>query len=163
MPHTYCGGGLATKSCRTLVTPWTVARPGSSLHVLPRQEHWSGWPFPSPGDYPDLGVETRSPALQADSLPTEPTREAWYLLEWLVLKRQELTSIGEDVKKREPLCTVDGNVDGSSHHGKEHGGSLKSQQSHFWVYIKRKWNSYFEEVAVHLSSAELFTIAKLWK
>ena len=44
-----------------------------------------------------------------------------------------------------------------------HGGSLKSQQSHFWVYIKRKWNSYFEEVAVHLSSAELFTIAKLWK
>ena len=115
------------------------------------------------GDHPDLGVETRSPTLQADSLPTEPTREAWYLLEWLILKRQELTSIDEDVKKRVPLFTVDGNVDGSSHHGKQHGGSLKSQQSHFWVYIKRKWNSYFEEVAVHLSSAVLFTIAKLWK
>jgi len=33
-----------------------------------RQEHWSGQPFPSP----DPGIETRSPALQADSLPSEP-------------------------------------------------------------------------------------------
>ena len=36
-----------------------------------RQEHWSGLPFPSPGDLPDPGIESRSPALQADSLPTE--------------------------------------------------------------------------------------------
>ena len=37
-----------------------------------RPEHWSGWPFPSPGDLPNLGIEPRSPALQADSLPAEP-------------------------------------------------------------------------------------------
>ena len=43
---------------------------------LPRQEHWSGQPFPSPGDFPDPGVEPRPPALQADSLPSEPPREA---------------------------------------------------------------------------------------
>ena len=37
-----------------------------------RQECWSGLPFPSPGDHPDPGIETRSPALQADALPSEP-------------------------------------------------------------------------------------------
>ena len=36
-----------------------------------RPEYWSGLPFPSPGDLPDLGIEPRSPALQADSLPSE--------------------------------------------------------------------------------------------
>ena len=34
---------------------------------------WSGQPFPSPGDLPNPGIEPRSPALQADSLPAEPT------------------------------------------------------------------------------------------
>ena len=37
-----------------------------------RQEYWSGWLFPSPGDLPDPGIELRSPALQVDSLPSEP-------------------------------------------------------------------------------------------
>ena len=37
-----------------------------------RQEYWSGLPFPSPGDLPDPGTEHRSPALQADALPSEP-------------------------------------------------------------------------------------------
>ena len=37
-----------------------------------RQEYWSGLPFPSPGDLPDIGIEPGSPALQADSLPSEP-------------------------------------------------------------------------------------------
>ena len=36
-----------------------------------RQEYWSGLPFPSPGDLPDPGVIRRSPALQADSFPSE--------------------------------------------------------------------------------------------
>ena len=37
-----------------------------------RQEYWSGLPFPSPGDLPNPGIEPRSPALQADALPSEP-------------------------------------------------------------------------------------------
>ena len=45
--------------------------PGFSDHGFFRQEHWSGLPFPSPGDLPDPGIEPGSPALQADSLPTE--------------------------------------------------------------------------------------------
>ena len=36
-----------------------------------RQEYWSGLPFPSPGDLPDAGINSGSPALQADSSPTE--------------------------------------------------------------------------------------------
>ena len=38
------------------------------------QEFWSGQPFPSPGDLPDLAVKPRSPALQADSLLSEHKR-----------------------------------------------------------------------------------------
>ena len=36
-----------------------------------RQEYWSELPFPSPGDLPNPGIEPRSPALQADALPSE--------------------------------------------------------------------------------------------
>ena len=38
-----------------------------------RQEHWSELPFTSLGDLPDPGIEPESPALQADSLSSEPT------------------------------------------------------------------------------------------
>ena len=37
-----------------------------------RQEYWSGLPFSSPGDLPNPGIESRSPALQVYSLPTKP-------------------------------------------------------------------------------------------
>ena len=37
-----------------------------------RPQYWSGQPFPSPGDLSNPGIEPRSPALQADSLPAEP-------------------------------------------------------------------------------------------
>ena len=39
---------------------------------FPRQECWSGLPFPSPGDIPNPVIKPRSPAFQADSLPSEP-------------------------------------------------------------------------------------------
>ena len=44
----------------------------SSVHGIPSQEYWSGLPFPSPGDLPDLGIELESPVsptLRVDSLP----------------------------------------------------------------------------------------------
>ena len=41
-----------------------------------RQEYWSGLPFPSPGDLPDLGIGPESPGLQADSsLPELPGKQ----------------------------------------------------------------------------------------
>ena len=59
-----------TQSCPTLATPLTGARQAPPSMGFSRQEYWSGLPFPSPGDLPDPGIEPRSPALQADSLPT---------------------------------------------------------------------------------------------
>ena len=53
-------------------TPWAVAYQGPLSMGFFRQEYWSGLPFPSPGDLPDPGIEPRSPALQADALPSEP-------------------------------------------------------------------------------------------
>ena len=54
------------------MTPWDVAHQAPLSVGFPQQEYWSGLPFPSPGDLPDPGIEPRSPALQADSLPSEP-------------------------------------------------------------------------------------------
>ena len=65
------GGCLVTKSCLTLATPQTVLWQAPLSMGFSRQEYWSGLPFPSPGDLPDPGIEPGSPALQADSLPTE--------------------------------------------------------------------------------------------
>ena len=53
-------------------TPWTVAYQAPPSMGFSRQEYWSGLPFPSPGDLPDLGMEPRSPALEADALTSEP-------------------------------------------------------------------------------------------
>ena len=52
-------------------SPWTVARQ-APLSMELSLEYCSGLPFPSPGDLPNPGIEPRSPALQVNSLPTEP-------------------------------------------------------------------------------------------
>ena len=54
------------------MTPQTVARQTPQSMGFSRQEYWNELPFPSPGDLPNPGNEPRSPALLADSLPTEP-------------------------------------------------------------------------------------------
>ena len=69
------GGGLVTQSCPTLVTPQTSARQAPLSMGFSRQEFWSGLPFPSPGDLPNLGIEPGSPALQADDLLNELNME----------------------------------------------------------------------------------------
>ena len=48
---------LVTKLCLTLLQP-----DGLSMG-LPRQEYWSGLPFPSPGDLTDLGIDAVAPAV----------------------------------------------------------------------------------------------------
>ena len=55
--------------------PWTVAYQAPLSMEFSRQEYWSGLPFPSPGDLPDLGIEPTSPTLQADALPSKPLRK----------------------------------------------------------------------------------------
>ena len=65
---------------RLFATPWTVAHQAPLSMGFSRQEYWSGLPCPPPEDLPDPGIEPRSPALQADSLPSEPPvviRDGW--------------------------------------------------------------------------------------
>ena len=50
---------------------WSVACQAPLSMGFSRQEYWSELPSPSPGDLPNPGIEPKSPALQADDLPTE--------------------------------------------------------------------------------------------
>ena len=56
----------------SFVTPWTEAHQVPLSMGFSRQEYWSGLAFPSPEDLPNSGIESKSPTLQADSLPVEP-------------------------------------------------------------------------------------------
>ena len=58
---------------------WNVAHQATLSMGFSRQEHWSGLPFPSPGDLPDPGISW-SPALQGDMLPSEPPGKSSSLL-----------------------------------------------------------------------------------
>ena len=58
--------------CPTLQPQWTVACQAPLSMGFPRQEYWSGLPFPPPGDLPNPGIKPESPvssASQADSVP----------------------------------------------------------------------------------------------
>ena len=63
---------LGPSRVQLLVTPWTGTRQAPLSMGFSRQEHWSGLPFPSPGDLPEPGIEPGSLALQADPLVFEP-------------------------------------------------------------------------------------------
>ena len=69
------------QSCLTLCDPMDCSPPGSSVHGIfqARTLDWVANPFsiPSPGDLPNPGIEPESPALQADSLWSEPPGKLW--------------------------------------------------------------------------------------
>ena len=60
------------QSCPILCNPMDCSLQAPLSMEFSRQEYRSGLPFPSPGDLPDPGIEPGTPALQADSLPSEP-------------------------------------------------------------------------------------------
>ena len=64
---------LVVQSCPTLSDTMDSSPPGTSVHGDSLgKEYWSGLPCPLPGDFPNPGIESRCPALQADSLLSEP-------------------------------------------------------------------------------------------
>ena len=63
---------VVTQSCPTLCNPMDYNQRGSSVHGILQEEYWNGLLFLFPGDLPDPGTESKSPALQADSLLFEP-------------------------------------------------------------------------------------------
>ena len=62
---------LVTQLCPTLCDPNDYIA-HSSVHRIPRQEYWSGFPFPSAGDLPDPGIEPVSLELAGRYFTTEP-------------------------------------------------------------------------------------------
>ena len=57
------------------VSAWTVACQAPLSTEFSRQEYWNGFPFPSPGDHPNLGIAIESPTLQSNSLPSESSEK----------------------------------------------------------------------------------------
>ena len=71
---------LVAQSCLTLCDFMDCSLPDSYDLGFSSQGYWSGLPFPSPGGLLDPEMELGSPALEADSLPSEPlgkSREGW--------------------------------------------------------------------------------------
>ena len=74
---------LSRFSCIQLfATLWTVAHQAPLFMGLPRQEYWSGLPFPSPGDLPRPGIESVSPALAG---PKNMDAQCFHLSFWCLL------------------------------------------------------------------------------
>ena len=71
---------LVAQSRPTLWDPMDYSLQAPLPMEFYRQEYWSGYSFPSPGDLPDPGTEPRSPALQADSLLSKPPGKPNYSL-----------------------------------------------------------------------------------
>ena len=69
------------------VIPWTVAHQSPLSTRFPKQEYWSGLPFPPPGDLPDLGIELAplaAPALADRYFTAEPSGKPPTFHEYLV-------------------------------------------------------------------------------
>ena len=62
-----------------------------------RQEYWSGFPFPSPRDRPDAGIEPQSPAFQVDFLPSEPLENHGFNISVLFLGAFAVSKLSAEV------------------------------------------------------------------
>ena len=85
---------------RLFVTLWTVALQTYLSMGLSRQEYWSGLPCPSSGDLRDSGIKPGSPALQVDSLPSEPLGKPniiWQLKLNFFKKDRQTRVLGADI------------------------------------------------------------------
>ena len=70
------GVGLVAKLCPTLATPWAVAFQAPLFMGFSRQEYWSGFPFPPPGDIPNPGIKPRVSCIAGTFLTNQAMREA---------------------------------------------------------------------------------------
>ena len=105
---------LVTKSCLTLMTPWIAASQAPVSTGFPRQEYWSGLPFPSPGDLLNWGTGSAFPALAGGFFITEPPGKYYSALKmeraltlaitWVSLKDIILSEISQSLKNT--CCTL---------------------------------------------------------
>ena len=94
---------LVTLSCLTLCNRLDCSLLGSFVLEFSRQEeYWSRLPFPSPGDLPNPGIKSRSPALQADSLPSEPPGKPFISLYFSPLAKVPRIVLNRSDDRRHP-------------------------------------------------------------
>ena len=74
--------------------PWTSAHQAPLSLEFSRQEYWSGFPFSSPGDFPNPEIKPGYPALQADSFPSEPPGKPCVIKLRTTLSNLDITSFG---------------------------------------------------------------------
>ena len=99
------------------MTLWTIPLSGSCVHGILQARIHGGFPFPFPGDIPDLKIDPESPALQADSLPTKSSEKShpslvvnlihhswhfldvhiWRIFEWVYPNIEHMLTCGQIV------------------------------------------------------------------
>ena len=90
-------------SCFQLfVTPWTVVHPAPPSMGFPRQEFYSGLPFPSPGTLPYPGTEPTFPALAGGFFTTEPPGPRHFLT-WFKFHDQSKSTIANTLKSLDQI------------------------------------------------------------
>ena len=82
---------MHTQLYMALCNPMDCCIPQAPLLMgFSMQEYWSGLSFSPPGDLPNPGIQLRSPALQADSLLSEPPGKPF---KYIVLCKYEVMEI----------------------------------------------------------------------
>ena len=84
---------LVAQLCPTLRDAMDCNLPGPLSTEFSRQEYWSGFSFPSPGELPKPGIKPRSPAFQADSLPSTPPEKQSCKWDFELLKIPQASSM----------------------------------------------------------------------
>ena len=90
------------------MTSWTVTRQAPLSVRFPRQEYWSGLPFPSPGDLPNPGIELMSPALAGRVFTTEPPGSPIQNMKVKVLVAQSCLTLCDHMDYSQPGSSVHG-------------------------------------------------------
>ena len=74
---------LVTKSCPTFCESMDYSCQAPLSMGFPRQEHWSGLPFPSPGDLPNPGIEFKSPELAGEKAMAPHSSTLAWKIPWM--------------------------------------------------------------------------------
>ena len=111
------------------VIPSTVAHQAPLSMEFSRQEYSTGYPFPSPGDPANPGIKPRSPALQADSSPSESHLGSPALQKGMSTSADIMKNSMEIAQK---IKTINYHI---------------TQQFHFLVFTQRNQNYYFENTS----------------
>ena len=165
------GWSILARKCVQLCDLMDCSPPGSSVHGDSPGK--SGLPFPSPGDLPNLGIKSRSPALQAGSLLSEPPGKGYvnfFFLDWTTVSWTHpvwlILTIMWDFPRPSPRGTVfiaSGSQDSSD--GKEassvcftHTPTPSTQQENWGIREASRRNS--EEVTQSVQRLQF--MARIW-